>query len=136
MNKQASDETFGQWLKRKRGEQRITQETLAERAKISPAYVSAIERNQRHTITNATNQPTVKVIDRIAEVLGAPLAEARTVAGYAVPPVEKLERSFAAEEAASIIEAMSEQEQKLALAAVKLIRSAAEVKDYPDVIGD
>lgn len=74
---------FGKWLLEKRKEQRLTQTGLGVRAGISTSYVSTLEREQPHGITNAAPQPTVEVVESIAKALNADIDEARLAAGYA-----------------------------------------------------
>lgn len=51
--------TFGKWLKDKRKEARMTQETLAAKARLSTSYISALERHQPHSTTDAEPQPSL-----------------------------------------------------------------------------
>jgi transcriptional regulator with XRE-family HTH domain len=74
------DMTFGQWLKQKRKERGLTQEELAKQVGVSLPYISKLERDQRHTESNAPPQPKVGVIDKIAKSLGVAVQEARDVA--------------------------------------------------------
>jgi len=75
--------SFGKWLFEKRKAAHLTQGQLAKRAGISTSYVSTIEREERHHLTNAPPQPTLDVVDAIAKALGEPIDEARIAAGYA-----------------------------------------------------
>jgi transcriptional regulator with XRE-family HTH domain len=77
---------FGEWLKARRLERRMSQETLAGKADISKAYVSALERGKPHPSSARPRQPDLNVVDRIALALGVALDEARQAAGYAPPP--------------------------------------------------
>lgn len=77
---------FGKWLHDKRKEKRLTQGELAAKAGISTSYVSTLEREQPHGITNANPQPTAEVVESLARVLDQDVDEARTLAGYAGSP--------------------------------------------------
>lgn len=72
--------TFGQWLKQKRKEKGLTQDELAKQVGVSLPYISKLERDQRHTESNARPQPKVGVVDKIAKSLGVPVQEARNKA--------------------------------------------------------
>lgn len=61
----------------------MTQGQLAARAGISTSYVSTLEREQGHTITNAAPRPAPEVVESLAKALGASTDEARLAAGYA-----------------------------------------------------
>lgn len=74
--------SFGKWLIKKRKERGLTQGQLATQAGISTSYVSTLEREQPHLITNARPQPTAEIVENIAMALGVPVDEARIEAGY------------------------------------------------------
>lgn len=83
---------FGEWLIDIRKKAGLTQEQLAERAQISPSYVSALEREEPNTRTGEPRMPRPDVVDRIARALGIPAGEARSAAGYSgliIPPFPK-----------------------------------------------
>ena len=56
------DQQFGKNLKKLRKSAGLTQEQLAEKAKVSTTYLAYIE--------TGTKRPSLKVINKIAEVLG------------------------------------------------------------------
>jgi len=76
-------EVFGAWLVQQRKKADLTQETLAERARLTKSYISNLERNQPHTVSGALPRPSVEAVDAIAHALGVPVNEARLYAGYA-----------------------------------------------------
>lgn len=76
-------EGFGKWLHSNRKAAGMTQGQLAERAGISTSYVSTLERDERHHLTNAPPQPAIDVVESIAKALNVPTDEARLAAGYA-----------------------------------------------------
>ena len=75
-----TDLTFAAWLKRKRREQGLTQETLAGLAGCSTTYLKKIEAGQR--------QPTRPVVEALLEALQVPTeARSTTIAmAFAMPP--------------------------------------------------
>lgn len=68
--------TFGKWLIEKRLDAKLTQVQLAERAGISPNYVSALERDEPNARDGSPRRPRVEKVDRIAKALGVPLSDA------------------------------------------------------------
>lgn len=74
---------FGEWLRLARKTARLTQGEVAKRAGISTSYVSTLERNAGHPITEAEPQPKLEVVDSIARAVGVEIDEARLAAGYA-----------------------------------------------------
>jgi transcriptional regulator with XRE-family HTH domain len=58
---------FGQAVRERRGEKKLTQEKLAERADLDPTYISGIERGVRN--------PGIKNVARLAKALGIATAE-------------------------------------------------------------
>ncbi len=76
-------ENFGQWLIAKRKDAGFTQGQLAKKAGISTSYVSTLERQQPHSITDAIPQPAIDVVESLAKALGENIDEARLAAGYA-----------------------------------------------------
>ncbi|MFN8472373.1 MAG: helix-turn-helix domain-containing protein [Anaerolineae bacterium] len=82
-----TDLTFAAWLKRKRKEQRLTQETLAGLAGCSTIYLKKIEAGQR--------QPTRQVVEALLNALHVPQEAwptyiALTVAPSATPKAEPI----------------------------------------------
>lgn len=75
--------TFGKWLLDNRKAARLTQGELAKRAGISTSYVSTLEREEPHHITNAPPQPAINVVESIAQSLGVEIDDALLAAGYA-----------------------------------------------------
>ena len=59
--------SVGKRIKDLRAELKISQEQLALRANITPAYLGQIEREEKN--------PTVKVIEKISNILGISLSE-------------------------------------------------------------
>lgn len=55
-------QTFGVNVRRMRKERSLSQEALAHETGLAPTYVGQLERGQRN--------PTLDVVERIAEVLG------------------------------------------------------------------
>lgn len=76
-------DAFGKWLFDRRKAARMTQGQVAKRAGISTSYVSTLEREERHHLTNAPPRPAIAVVESIAKALDAPADEARLAAGYA-----------------------------------------------------
>lgn len=75
--------SFGKWLSAKRREAGLTQGQLARKAGISTSYVSTLERQQPHSITDAPPQPAIDVVESLAKALNENLDDARLAAGYA-----------------------------------------------------
>ncbi len=61
--------TFGKWLSGKREAARLTQVQLAERAGISPNYVSALERDEPNARDGSPRRPRLEKVDRLAKAL-------------------------------------------------------------------
>jgi transcriptional regulator with XRE-family HTH domain len=85
-----SSKTFGEWLRAKRKLAGLSQQAVSDRAKnfgttISKQYVSNLERNAAHPTTGALPSPTLKKVDALAGAVGAPIPEARLMAGFAPP---------------------------------------------------
>lgn len=85
---ETEQETFGSWLLRKRKAAGLSLQELADRADLSKGYISNLERNAPHSVSKATPKPSQDTVDRIAAAVGAPVAEARYVAGYAAPQAQ------------------------------------------------
>ena len=91
---------LGAWLTTTRGQQRISQRALAERASISRSYLCDIEHGR------AT--PTIAILDRIARALGAPREELLVrAAGAAATPAPLSEESAAEHRLLAIYRALS-----------------------------
>lgn len=75
--------TFGEWLRQKRKALRLSQTDVANRAGVSFAYVSAIERGQKHSITANPILPKRETIEVLAKAVGGDIDEALLLAGYA-----------------------------------------------------
>ena len=75
-------ETLGKWLERHRKRLSLSQEELAQRAGCTRAYISALEREVIESKAGRPIQPSVEFIESLARALGAPISEAREVAGY------------------------------------------------------
>jgi transcriptional regulator with XRE-family HTH domain len=80
---QMSDYTFDKWLRRKRQERGWTGPELALKSGVSKQVINSIERQTPHPITQAPYRPKVGTVDKLANALGGPLAEARHAAGFA-----------------------------------------------------
>ena len=72
--------TFGEWLRKRRQEARLSQDELAARAGISKSYISTLERHAPHPKTGAPPQPTFETVDALAQALGIPIPVARDAA--------------------------------------------------------
>lgn len=75
-------EIFGEWLLRTRKKQGLTQAQLADRIGVSKQYISTLERDAPHGVTEARPTPSAKVVKKIATGLDAPESEALRAAGY------------------------------------------------------
>lgn len=60
----------------------VTATDLARRANLSKQYVSMLEKGADHILTNKPVQPALDKVERLAEVLGVDVNEAREMAGY------------------------------------------------------
>lgn len=85
MKSNGRTETFGDWLRRKRAEARLSGPDLALRSGVSKQYISNLEKNMRQPISNELVQPSREKVDALARGLGVSVAEARLAAGYAPP---------------------------------------------------
>lgn len=74
---------FGEWLREQRSRADLTLKQLAARCGVSFSYISALERQQPHSLTGKDIQPKLATVDRLARALGVPIDEARLAAGYA-----------------------------------------------------
>lgn len=74
---------FGEWLKRKRDELRISGGDLERRSGVSRQYISNLERNVVSQTTGKPIQPSLEKVDALARALGVDIGEARLAAGYA-----------------------------------------------------
>jgi transcriptional regulator with XRE-family HTH domain len=86
---------FGRWLLEKRQAAGLSQQQVADRAKVSKQYVSNLERSAPHPVSKALPKPSLAKVDALAGAVGAPLAEARLVAGFAPPETGTAEISQA-----------------------------------------
>jgi transcriptional regulator with XRE-family HTH domain len=59
--------SFGQNVRKMRGESGLTQERLADKADLDPTYISGIERGVRN--------PSLLIISKLARALQVPLAK-------------------------------------------------------------
>lgn len=75
--------TFGDWLRNKREELRISGADLERSSGVSRQYISNLERNVTSDLTGRLIQPSVEKVDALAKGLGIPVDEARLAAGYA-----------------------------------------------------
>lgn len=83
--------SFGDWLREKRVQKHLRQADVARRAGVSVSYISTIERNARHSTSNARLQPQRDAVIAIANALGEDVTEALMIAGYAPEEPEKLD---------------------------------------------
>jgi|GEM_PF-6281926 len=74
--------SFGRLLYGKRKDKKLTQGAVARRAGVSTSYVSTLEREQHHIITNAPPMPTLEVVDSLAKAVEGDQDEFRSAAGY------------------------------------------------------
>lgn len=79
----ASQATFGDWLKAKRLELKISGAELERRSGVSRQYISNLERNLKSDTTQEIVKPSVEYVDKLAKGLGITSDEARLAAGYA-----------------------------------------------------
>lgn len=77
--------SLGAWLREKRLAAGLSLQDVADRAGVSKQYVNTIEREVPHPESKGKPRPTQKVVDGLAKAVGAPIAEARLIAGYAPP---------------------------------------------------
>jgi transcriptional regulator with XRE-family HTH domain len=75
--------TFGQWLKTKRAELRISGGDLETRSGVSRQYISNLERELKQEKSGKPVQPSIEIVDKIAKALNSDIDEARIAAGYA-----------------------------------------------------
>lgn len=75
--------SFGVLLKRWRKAKGLTQQELANKARVNISYVSNLERDFSATSRSGTPQPSVELVDTLARILGVNADEARLAAGYA-----------------------------------------------------
>lgn len=75
--------TFGNWLKNKRAELRVSGAELERLSGVSRQYISNLERELVYEKTQNLVKPSVEIVDRLARALGVNGAEARLAAGYA-----------------------------------------------------
>lgn len=76
-------ENFGQWLRRHRTDLGLTLREVAERTGLSFSYISALERQQPHSITGKDITPTREKVVLLARAVQGNQDEALTAAGYA-----------------------------------------------------
>lgn len=62
---------------------RLTQVELAERADISPNYVSALERDEPNARDGSPRRPRLDKVDKLAKILKVPQDKMRANFGYA-----------------------------------------------------
>lgn len=124
--------TFGEWLRKKILEQRISNRELAQMAGLSPTYVGNLVRDYSpNMIGNRAPRPGEDVVERIAKALNAPLDEARLAANYAPRNGDTNAGLFAG------IESLSPDRQRLARRQIRaiidsLIDQAEHDTDYID----
>lgn len=78
--------SYGEYLRQKRNEARLTQEQLAKRAGISANYVSALERDEPNARDGSPRRPRIEKVERIAKALSVDPNEALDAAGYKGEP--------------------------------------------------
>lgn len=79
-------ETFGRKVARYRERAGLKQAELARRLRVSPAYVSYIERDFNPAAKGNKLHVGLDIVDRISKVLNAPVNELRVAAGHAPLP--------------------------------------------------
>lgn len=82
---------FGDWLREKRLERGWRQADVAKRAGVSLSYISAIERGERHHLSDSPTLPKRDVVIAIARALGEDVTETLMIAGYAPEEPSKLD---------------------------------------------
>ncbi len=85
----SEQQTFGEWLKAKRG-RKFTQDELAEAADniCTGAYISTLERGVIAKKSGKPIRPDEAIVEALAKALGESVSEARIVAGYSPLPGE------------------------------------------------
>ena len=73
---------FGAWVRQHRKLLGLTQTDIAERAGVSPSYISTIERRQPHTVTGVPIKPERDKVMAIAKAVGGSPSEALVMCGY------------------------------------------------------
>lgn len=82
---QASQLTFGKWLRQARLKSSTSQQTLAHNIGVTTAYISLLEGERSVTKQGSPVRPSLHLVDAIAWTLGASCEEARLAAGFAPP---------------------------------------------------
>lgn len=116
-------EGSGKWLYASRKAAGLTQGELARKAQISTSYVSTLEREEPHHITNASPRPAVSIVDAIAKAVNKPVNEARLIFGYAPIGEETNEGLFAG------IERLSPEMQRVAKRQIRAIIDSLSAQD-------
>jgi transcriptional regulator with XRE-family HTH domain len=86
-------ESFGEKLLQWREAKGIKQSEFARLLKLSPTYISNLERNNYPNSKDGKGKPSEKVVGKIAKVLSLPLDVVRLAAGYA-PTKEEPDQDF------------------------------------------
>lgn len=84
----AKTNSFGQQLAKWRKEAGMNQAELARRLKVSPTYISNLERDYSPSAKSGKPQPSKEFVDSVARVFHIPISEARLAAGYAPPTID------------------------------------------------
>lgn len=82
---------FGDWLRQRRLELGLRQADVAKRAGVSLSYISAIERGERHHLSDSPTLPKREVVIAIANALGEDVTRALMIAGYAPDEPSKID---------------------------------------------
>lgn len=119
--------SIGERIRAWRTKLKISQEQLALKAEITPAYLGQIERGEKN--------PTVKIVERLADVLGVPLAELFTDRN-AEPVLLSAERDldFYEQQIIFEIQPLNEKEKAELLRLVKSAVKLVHLAKYPPKI--
>jgi len=135
MNKK-ENETFGDWLLRRREDRGLSQSDLWRVTGISKQYINNLERNVRQPRTNKLTRPSEEKVDKFARALGVPISEARLAAGYAPPT--KHGDATKGQRAAEYVDALPEDKQDDVLLFLEMLyrqysRSTSDVRGERNV---
>jgi len=81
--------TFSDWLVEARKSAGLYQEELADMVGCTKAYISMLERNVIASKGGRPIQPSLELVDKIAQALGRSKAEARAAANWAAPKLDE-----------------------------------------------
>jgi len=75
--------SFGEWLRQKIIEKRLSNAELARRTGLSPTHIGNLVRNHSPNTKDGTGRPSQNAVRSIAKALDVSLDEARLAAGFA-----------------------------------------------------